>query len=46
MNEEIHNQLTTKGYYTTKINPTITEKLKLIFSKITNLQVDQHGQIT
>ena len=34
MNETIHNQLTTKGYYTTKINPTITEKLKLIFMKV------------
>ena len=33
MNEEIHNQLTTTGYYTTQINPNTTEKLKEIFSK-------------
>ena len=38
MNEEIHNQLTTKGYYTTQINPNITEKLKEIFSKIKDIE--------
>ena len=38
MNEEIHNQLTTKGYYTTQINPNITEKVKEIFSKIKDIE--------
>jgi Rps23 Pro-64 3,4-dihydroxylase Tpa1-like proline 4-hydroxylase len=38
MNEKIHNQLTSKGYYTTTINPTITEKLKQIFSKIKDIE--------
>jgi Rps23 Pro-64 3,4-dihydroxylase Tpa1-like proline 4-hydroxylase len=38
MNEEIYNQLTTKGFYTTKINPNITEKLKEIFSKIKDIE--------
>jgi Rps23 Pro-64 3,4-dihydroxylase Tpa1-like proline 4-hydroxylase len=38
MNETIHNQLTTAGYYTTTINPSITEKLKQIFSKIKDIE--------
>ena len=38
MNEKIHNQLITEGYYTTKINPDITEKLKEIFSKIRDIE--------
>jgi Rps23 Pro-64 3,4-dihydroxylase Tpa1-like proline 4-hydroxylase len=38
MNEKIHNQLTTKGYYTTTINPTITEKLKELFGKIKDIE--------
>lgn len=38
MNTEINNQLTTDGYYRTKLNKDVAEKVKEIFSKIKNIE--------